>query len=496
MPMGEGKKNGPLDNGPGSYRSTTSITDAAQEVNSEGVAGKFPDIQVPPHLTDLGNAQHLVTAFGASIRYCWPWGKWLIWNGLRWKCDDTGLIHRRAKETVRLMYILAGGPDGVAAGIDKNQAKHAMRSESVRALNAMADLARSEPSVPILPNELDTALWKLNTTTGTIDLKTGNLNPHDKKDLITKVAGVEFDEDAKCPRFLEFLNQIFDGNQDLIQFVQRAGGYSLTGSVREDAFFFLQGEGANGKTTLLNVFLHVLGDYGKQASPDLLMYSRQEKHLTRIASLFGSRLTVCSEVAEGQRLNESLVNSLTGGSPRTVRRMREDEWTYEPTDKIWLDANHRPAVKSTVHAIWRRIKLIPFTVVIPDEKQDLDLEDKLKEEGPGILNWLLWGCLDWQEGGLRPPREVIVATADYRTAEDTIRRFLDECCVASGTSSATAKALYTRYKGWCEETGERVVTQQMFGRKLTEHGFVSERKREGKSWIGIGLEGELWTSEV
>lgn len=447
----------------------------------------------PVHLTDAGNALNLVTAYGSGLRYCWPWRKWLIWDSTRWKRDDTGLIHRRAKETVKMMFRAAAvGKDGDDADINRDQARHAMRSESIRALRAMSELAQSEPGIPILPPELDCDPWLLNTSTGTIDLKTGKLNPHNKRDFITKVAGVGFDEDAKCPRFLEFLNQIFDGNQDLIQFVQRAGGYSLTGSVREDAFFFLHGEGSNGKTTLLNVFLHVLGDYGKQAVPDLLMYSRQEKHLTRIASLFGSRLTVCSEVAEGQRFNEPLVNSLTGGNLRTARRMREDQWTYAPTDKIWLDANHKPTIKSTGYAIWRRIKLIPFTIVIPDEKQDKDLEDKLKKEGPGILNWLIWGCLDWQEGGLRPPKEVIVATAEYRTAEDIIGRFLDECCVASGTASATAKALYTRYKGWCEETGERVVTQQMFGRKLTEHGFVSLRKKTGKVWTGIGLGVELW----
>lgn len=455
---------------------------------------KFSDVQVPPHLTDLGNSQHLIMAFGACLRYCWPLRKWYIWDGVRWGKDDTGLIYRRAKETVRLIYIFAGGEDGMAVEIDKATAKHAMRSESNRALEAMVKLAQSEPGIPILPDELDTDLWKLNVFNGTLDLKTGELKDHNKRDFITKVAGVEFNEDAKCPLFLEFLNRIFDGNQDLIQFIQRAGGYSLSGSVREDALFFLHGEGANGKTTLLNAFLHVLGDYGREASPDLLMYNRQPQHLTRIASLFGSRLTACSEPAEGQRFNESLLCSLTGKSPRTVRRMREDEWTYEPTDKIWLDANHRPVVKSTVYAIWRRIMLIPFRVILPRSEWDLDLGNKLEKEGPGILNWLLWGCLDWQKDGLRPPKEVVAATAEYRTAEDIIGRFLGECCVASGTSSATAKALYTRYKRWCEETGERFITKTMFGRKLTEHGFVSERKEAGKLWTGIGLKGELWES--
>ena len=401
---------------------------------------KFMTLLEDIHHTDLGNAKYLVLLHGSRIRYCYPRNTWYIWDDTRWKPDDTGRIHSLAKDTVYKMYHRA---QSGAGGIEKNAARHAIASEARRAIDAMVDLARSEEGIPILPGELDANPWLLNLQNGVLNLRTGELSKHEKKDLITKLAPITYDAGATCPLWEKFLDRVLGGNEELIEYLRRAVGYTLTGDTSEHVLFFLYGTGANGKTTFLHTLQTIFGDYSCQADPDLLLHTYNSQHPTNIARLEKVRLTVCMEVGEGRSMRTSLMKQLTGGDKRTARRMRQDFREYEPTDKIWLGANNKPRIRGQELAIWRRIKLIPFTVTIPEDEQDKHLVEKLISEGPGILNWALRGCKQWQfEEALNEPADVKNATADYKSESDPLNEFIADYCNIETNAETTTSALY------------------------------------------------------
>jgi putative DNA primase/helicase len=280
-----------------------------------------------------------------------------------------------------------------------------------------------------------------------------------------------------------------DGNDTIIQFLQRIVGYSLTGSVNEQALFFFYGTGANGKSTFINAIQDLMGpDYSKMGPKDLLMLHRGESHPTDTATLYGARFVACVEPEAGRGLAESLVKSLTGGDKVSTRRMREDFWDFWPTHKIVLSANHKPKVKGTDHAIWRRIKLIPFNVEIPDDMQDRKLGEKLKEELSGILTWAIEGCLDWQRNGLQEPVDVVAATSEYRREMDRLGEFFDEKVQINPDSVEKAKDIYECYKSFCEENGERTVSQRVLGLMLRERGYEPTKMDKVRSWKGLKLQ--------
>ena len=445
--------------------------------------------------TDLGNALRLVQRHGGDLRYCYPQSKWYVWDRSRWARDDTGEVHRYAKDTVRTIYAEAAEADD--ADTRKKLSSHAMKSEAEPKIAAMISLARSEPGIPVLPKQLDADPWLLNVQNGTINLHTGELREHRPEDLITKLAPVTYDLKAACPRWLAFLDRIMDANTSLIDYIQKALGYALTGDVSEQALFFQHGTGANGKTTLMETVLALLGDYGKQAAPGLLTVKRGETHPTEIADLAGARFVASVEVDEGRRLAEALTKWLTGGDRVKARHMRQDFFEFSPTHKLWLSANHRPTIIGSDHAVWRRIRLIPFNVVIPESEQDRDLPAKLKAELPGILNWALEGCLLWQQDGLNPPQEVQVATDDYRTEQDIIAPFLEDRCILGENKEATATALYDAYRRWCGDNGEKPMPQRRFGNRLSDHGLTSERRTGGKRWwLGVGIVTQNGESQI
>lgn len=436
------------------------------------------------HLTDLGNAKRLVALHGDNLRYCHPVGRWYVWDGRRWSEDATAAVERLAKETVQAMY-------AEAARIDDDEArkalvKHALRSEGKDRLAAMIWLARSEPGIPVLPEELDRDPYLLNVANGTLDLRTGELRPHRREDLITRLIDVEYDPEAQCPLWLAFLNRITDGNQELISYLQRAVGYCLTGDVSEQVLFIAYGTGANGKTVFLRTLLNLLGPYGKPTDPELLLARYGEAHPTGIADLMGARLAVVLETEEGRRLNETLTKWLTGGDRLKARKMRQDFFEFEPTHKIWIATNHKPTIRGTDYAIWRRIRLIPFNVTIPEDERDPHLVDKLRAELPGILAWAVRGCLAWQREGLGLPEDVKKATQAYREEMDLLADFLAECCATGPDKKVPAKQLYEAYRNWCEKNGEQPVSQKAFGMRLTERGFLREKKGI-YWWYGIGL---------
>jgi P4 family phage/plasmid primase-like protien len=438
------------------------------------------------HLSDLGNAQRLVDRHRPDIRYCHPWARWLVYDGRRWTVDDSGEITRRAKETVQAIYAEATTADDEQR---KALAKWAIQSENERRIKSMIELAKSELGVPVQPDELDQDPWLLNTKSGTVDLRTSKLRPHCREDLITKLAPVTFEPEATCPTFEAFINTIMGGSANLIAFLQRAIGYSLTGSTREQVMFIAHGTGSNGKTTLLaDTILPLLGDYAQQTPTDTLMVKRGETIPNDLARLKGARLVAAVESDEGRRLSEALIKQLTGGDRIAARFMRSEWFEFTPAFKIWLGTNHKPVVRGTDHAIWRRIRLIPFNVTIPDAEQDKQLPDKLRAELPGILRWAVEGCLAWQRDGLGAPDEVTQATTAYREEMDVVGGWITDCCVTNLSAAASAKALYTSYTEWCEANGERPQNQRAFGARLTERGFRRFRGTGNRNmWEGIGL---------
>lgn len=439
-------------------------------------------------VTDLANARRLAARHGRDLRYCHPWGKWLVWTGLCWRTDDTGEVARRAKDAVSGIYSEAQAATDNQARMEL--AQWAVRSESEARIKAMISLAESEPGIAVTPDELDADLWLFNVRNGTVDLRTGELLPHRRDDLITIVAPVEHDPEATCPLWEAFLDRIFAGNDHLIGFMQRSLGYALTGDVSEQVLFIHHGIGANGKTTLQNIVLGILGDYGKVTPPGLLLQRNHDRHPTEIADLKGARFVASVEIGEGKALAEELVKRLTGGDRLKGRFMRQDFWEFDPTHKLFVACNHRPAVSGTDPAIWRRIRLVPFTVQIPEEEQDKGLQAKmLARERSGILNWLIAGCLAWQGEGLGAPEEVKAATSEYRTEQDVVGRFLADCCV-EGTGLVVKKAaLYLAYQFWSPNNDEESLSQRLLSQRLQERGFRGERRGSAGDhyWLGLGL---------
>jgi putative DNA primase/helicase len=374
------------------------------------------------------------------------------------------------------------------AFVDPGLRSHAVKSQNVSRLKAMLELAKSEPGIPILPDQLDRHPMLLNCPNGTVDLLTGTLREPRREDYLTKLCPTEHHPDATCPLWLTTLAKIFKGNDQLIGYVQQLLGYCLTGDVREQIFPIFWGSGANGKSTIINIILAMLGDdYAIKASRDLFLAIKGDKHPTTLAQLHGKRLVVCVETSDAARLDEALVKEMTGGDPISARRMREDYWTFYPTHKTILVTNHRPEIRGTDEGIWRRQRLIPFDVRIPDAEQDKQLSEKLKAELPGILAWCVRGCLEWQKNGLGTPDAVMAATKEYRQDQDVLARFVSECCRQGQRDYAVKSSLlYDAYKKWAERSGEPPVKLRQFGAAMTEKGF--ERYTNNGVWYrGVAL---------
>jgi putative DNA primase/helicase len=436
------------------------------------------------NLTDLGNAERFVARHGEDVRYCYPWAKWLVWTGTRWERDDAGRVHRLAKETVRGIYAEA------AAAEDEDRrkalAQHATRSEAEAKIRAMLELAKSE--VPVSPDELDADAWLLNAPNGTIDLRAGKLRPHRREDLLTKMAGAGYDPDAPAPTWAAFLERVLPG-EELREFVRRASGYSATGDTSEQCMFINHGGGANGKSTFQEALAAALGDYAMRTPTETLLAKRAGGIPNDVARLKGARFVAASETEEGRRLAESLVKDLTGQDTISARFMRAEWFDFKPTHKLWLSTNHKPEIRGTDNAIWRRIRLVPWAVTIPPTERDRKLPQRLRDELTGVLAWVVRGCIEWRREGLRAPEEVRQATREYRAEMDVLAAFLGDCCNRSGEEREFAGELWDAWKRWCEETGERPETQKRFGGRLSERGFLNDRdSRTGrKVWFGLSL---------
>jgi len=434
--------------------------------------------------TDTGNAERLADRHGANLRYCYPWGKWLVYDGTRWHVDVRGAVVRLAKNTARSIFEEAKEASSDTAA--KELGKWASSSLSEGKLRAMITLAQSEPGIPVLPEELDASPDLLNVPNGTIDFRTGKLREHRREDLITKIAPVEYDPDASAPTWEAFLERALPSGE-LRSFVQRAVGYSATGDTSEQCMFINHGGGANGKSTFQETIAAALGDYAMRAPTEMLLAKRSDGVPNDVARLKGARFVSASETEEGRRLAESRIKDLTSQDTITARFMKAEWFDFAPTHKLWLSTNHKPEIRGTDAAIWRRIRLVPWKVSIPPAEQDKKLPEKLRSELPGILAWVVRGCLGWRRKGLQAPEEVRQATGDYRSEMDVLAAFLEECCILRSDAMAFAKNLYIAYKEWCEANGEPIEKQRRFGMRLTERGLRRQKVGGVYRWCGVGL---------
>lgn len=451
--------------------------------------GDAADVSAHEERTELANARRFVEHHGERLRYCPPWGKWLIWQGTHWKIDDGCEVETLARTVVEDVW---AGVQGSLRMVERSEAASmltfAKNTASANGLQHFLQLARSEPGIPIQPGELDKNEWLFNCQNGTIDLRTGKRRAHDKADYITKIAPVLHTQHHGSPTWERFVSEIMAGDAELIGFLQRLCGYWLSGSVREHVLPIFHGCGANGKSVFLGTIEAMLGgDYSMHAPPDLLMVKRHESHPTERADLFGKRLVTCMETEAGRRLAESLVKELTGNDKVRARFMRQDFFEFTPTHKLVIAANHRPVVVGQDHGIWRRLRLVPFNVTIPPEQQDKGLGDKLKRELHGVLTWCLQGCMEWQAKGLAEPPIVLGATDGYREEQDVLAEFFEECCIIEPSLFVTAGRLYATYVEWCKATGHDCDNSTVFGRKLTERGYPARKVSGIKRREGIGL---------
>lgn len=433
--------------------------------------------------TDLANARRLVKLHGDKLRYCHPWGKWLIWDGKRWALDETGAATRLAKDVADSIWQAALTID------DRDTLKFAAATASAGKLTAMLALAASESGVPVLPADLDGNPWLLNCPNGTIDLRTGELRKHRREDSITKLCPTPFDPEAASYHWDRFQEDVADGDASLIDFKQKLYGYCATGDVREQLLCIFHGTGANGKSTELEAVTETLGpDYSGAAPKDLLMVTRGDRHPTELADLHGKRLVVASETENGRALAESLVKQLTGGDTIKARRMKEDFWQFQPTHKLILCTNHKPKVKGTDHAIWRRLRLVPFNVKFEGDRKDKSMPVKLRDERQGILAWIVRGAADWLSAGLGEPECVAAATATYRTSQDIIASFIADCCILGGDLWTKTKDLREALDNWQKEQGDRTsIDGNTFAEGLEGQGCQAKRKNTGRGWQGVGI---------
>ena len=442
-------------------------------------------------LTDAGNARALVGKHGADIRYDHDAGKWLMWTGTHWQADKLCGISRLAEKTVRDTY-------GQLPDLGEKQAermlRHIQTSLSKPKLDAMISLAAKQESVAVNSDMLDADNWLLNCRNGVIDLRNGKLKPHNRADLMMKLVPVDFDPTAKCPRWEQFMQEVFAGDADLIGYIQKAIGYTMTGDTSEQCFFMLYGNGSNGKSTLINVVREILSDYHVKTGTDTILEKQSGGISNDIARLRGARFVSAVEANPSHKLAEELVKELTGNDAITARFLYQEAFTFVPLFKLWLACNHKPSIDGQDNGIWRRIKLIPFTVQFNDSGapagpyKDSMLPDKLRMEYSGILRWMIDGCLMWQKRGLGRCSAVDAATNEYRSDMDVLAEFIDSTCVLSPTAQVQSSDLYAAYNMWCECNGIRHPYQQRtFTQRMKERGYSTQHKKSGSMWVGIEL---------
>jgi putative DNA primase/helicase len=407
-------------------------------------------------------------------RYVAAWGRWLVWDGQRWRNEDTLAATDLIRSVCRQTALRA------------DDRKLAAKLASSGTVGGVERLARADRRHAATTDEWDADPWLLNTPGGVVDLKTGRTRANDRADRMTKITTAT--PGGECPQWTAFLSNVTGGDADLQAYLQRMVGYCLTGVTSAHALFFLYGTGANGKSVFANVVSTILGDYATTASMDTFVETRGDRHPTDLAGLRGARFVTAIETEQGRRLNESKVKAITGGDKISARFMRQDFFEFFPQFKPVIVGNHKPAIRNIDEAMKRRMHMIPFTVTIPPERRDGRLTEKLLAERDGILAWAVAGCLAWQREGLNPPACVQDATQEYFESEDALGRWLDERCVRTANAKSLTSELFTDWKQWAEASGEFIGSQRRFSDLLITRGLEKWRNSMGvRGFQGIGL---------
>lgn len=459
---------------------------------ARSIAKKTP-AEVVENLTDLGNARRFVAQHSHNAKNVGGKRGWVIWEGSRWARDETGEADRMAKAVVRSLWAEAAGADDD----EKRDAilKFAARSESATAVRSMLELASTEPEIASTIEAFDTDPWLFNVENGTINLRTGKFYRHRRDDLLMKMSPVEYDPSARAYRWEQFLMEIMDGDTELVEFLQRAVGYAMTGDTREQCLFFCYGRGSNGKSTLFELLRDLFGDYAQQSdfSTFLSRAGGGDSPRSDLARMRGARLVTAGEADHDKGFDGKILKQLTGNDTIMARHLYENFFEFKPQHKLFLMANHKPIVREQTTAFWRRMRLIPFTVEF--KKVDKKLPRKLQRELPGILNWAIEGCQRWLSEGLNEPEAVRAATADYRDENDTLGEFFLQACKPDPSAWVSGTEFYRVFNEWWLDTrGPRANVPSLgwFVRLCNERSDLEPIKRDGmRGWSGMAIRREF-----
>lgn len=440
------------------------------------------------HLTDLGNGRRLVGACKDMLCYVSEWKQWLVWDGRRWaKGDDAGVI-KLAHKVALSIYDSISDADGIDTR--KEITKWAVNSESAMRIDAMIKSAR--PYLTKSSALFDTHPHLLNVANGTINLKSGQLQDHDPKQMITRLIDIAYGTAETSQRWTKFLRTVFRGDDELADYVQRAVGYTLTGHTDEHCLFFCYGDGANGKSTFMSALEVISSEYATTASIEALLEKRNEgdNATPTVAGLVGMRLATAQEMPDGKRFDESLIKSITGGDSISARMLYGSIFTFKPTHTLWLTGNHKPRINGTDAGIWRRIRIVPFTANIPEaqRRDSRDILREFQEDAASILQWAVLGAYLWYKNGLGTCEAVTAATTEYRGEEDIVARFLQTMCIVGDAKRVEKSMLYAAWKQWAEDEGERAASyksQRWVLKQLELRNLVPEHDR--RFVYGVGL---------
>lgn len=469
--------------------------------------------------SDIDNAKRLLNKFGKDLHYePKANNEWYEFSGKRWEpkaqveiigkaCQIAEEIkHEYIEKKTELAKIENSGltPDKALVKRVSDMEKHAKRSGSKNALDSMLYVAASRSDIVIDINDFDKDQFLLNTLNGTLNLKTGELYPHNRDDLMTKMVPYPYVKDAKAPTFLKFMDDIMCGDKEAVKYIQRAIGYSLTGSTKEHCFFLCTGNGSNGKSTLLGIIKKLLNDYGDTTAFSTFIVAKSDKISNDIAKMKGKRFIIALEGDQSALLDEAKIKTLTGGDELTARFLYKNDFTFRASHKIFLGTNNMPVIRGTDNGIWRRVRVIPFNAKFEGYQNDRDLESKLVNEMEGIFAWAVEGCLDWQAESLRNeakgldrtgltiPQLIADATKEYRDSQDLTKMFFDDVCELQSGHSIGADKIYQVYLAWASDNGFRQpLAKPAFKKKFlalgVNLGFTQKRTNKGEVWKGVQI---------
>lgn len=438
---------------------------------------------------DTGNADRFIDRYGNLYKYSYIANKFYIYDGMKWKVDDKGSIRKLIDEMIesikneKLLHS-ENVTEEEAREVFQKYYKKTRGTQAKK--NIMNELMHRRPATP---DDFDKDDMLINVANGYIDLTSRELYKHDINKMFSQITNTDYTEKMQPAVWLDFLNDIFAGDQKVIRYIQKALGYSLTGSTREQIMFILFGKGRNGKSIFVETIAEILGDYSNNMQAKSLMVKKNDNVNTDIARLSKARFVTSSEPNEGFRFDEGLIKQLTGGDKVTARFLYAEEFEYTPKFKIWVSTNHKPIIRGTDDGIWRRLVLIPFDVQIPEEKVDKDLKYKLLREAPAILNWMAEGAYMWMQEGLEMPDKLKTAVQKYRNEMDTLGQFIEDCCKVDKNSSEKVSNLHQAYKTWSNDnlTSTKVLGMKSFSQKMEER-FVKESRRDANYFIGIEID--------